>query len=186
VRAQQQRGGGRWVLLTRVTVGLAQVRHCLAAAHPHTLVTSPAARAQAGRFTEAAAAYTEGLAAAAGDAGTAAALHCNRAACAAVLGRPAEAVADACAALALEPGYLRAQQRRAEGLAALGEHAAAAQVCVWVICRIMGKISLCFEPWGASRVPAMRAADIMSQIGRPAELTTAPKSSRRARASPAR
>ncbi len=112
------------------TLGLAHIRHRLAVAHPHATVTSPPRWAQAGRFAEAAAAYTEGLAAAAGDAGTAAALHCNRAACAAVLGRPAEAVADACAALALEPGYLRARQRRAEGLAALGEHAAAAQVCL--------------------------------------------------------
>ena len=91
------------------------------------LQSSPLKKLQAGRYAEAAAGYSAGLAASSGDAGVEAALYCNRAACGAALGRPAEAAADACAALALEPGYLRALQRRAEALAALGEHAAAAQ-----------------------------------------------------------
>ncbi|KAK9844088.1 hypothetical protein WJX81_004268 [Elliptochloris bilobata] len=109
---------------------------------------------QAGRYAEAAAAYSAGLAASGGDAGLEAALYCNRAACGAALGRPAEAVADACAALALEPGYLRALQRRADALGALGEHAAAAQDWADLAQRgVAGAAARAFDAQRAARLP---------------------------------
>ena len=44
------------------------------------------------------------------------------------LGQHIDALADCYAAASLDPGYLRALQRRADILAALGDHAGAAQV----------------------------------------------------------
>ena len=55
-------------------------------------------------------------------------LHCNHAACMHVLGQHTEAVADCCAAIALDASYLKAYQRRAEAAMALGDTAAALQV----------------------------------------------------------
>ncbi len=55
-------------------------------------------------------------------------LHCNHAAAMHALGQHTEAIADCCAAIALDASYLKAYQRRAEAAMALGDTAAAVQV----------------------------------------------------------
>lgn len=77
------------------------------------------------KFEQAADAYSRGLEARSGDAKLDAVLHCNRAAALSALGRHVDAVADCCAAEALDAAYLRPRARRAEALAALGDAAAA-------------------------------------------------------------
>jgi DnaJ family protein C protein 7 len=85
-----------------------------------------------GRYDAAAAEYTAGLAAASGAAAAAlraprAVLHSNRAAAAQAQGRLLDAVADCAMALALDPSYARALQRRADALTSLGDAAGAAR-----------------------------------------------------------
>lgn len=85
----------------------------------------------AGRYEEATLHYTAGLVAGASvphtiNADLAAVLHCNRAAAHHAAGRFVDAIADCCAAEALDPGYARPRQRRAEAWAALGDGGAAA------------------------------------------------------------
>ena len=77
------------------------------------------------KFEQAAASYSSGLEAKSGDDKLDAVLHCNRAAALSALGKHVDAVADCCAAEALDKGYLRPRARRAEALAALGDVAAA-------------------------------------------------------------
>ncbi len=87
------------------------------------------AQFQHGQHSAAAAEYTAGLAVAQPDqVQLKAVLHCNRAAASAALGQQTEAVADCCAAIALDPSYLKAYQRRAEAAAALGDVNSAVQV----------------------------------------------------------
>ena len=84
---------------------------------------------QRGQHSAAAEEYTAGLAAAQPDqAQLKAVLHCNHAAAMSALGQHTEAVADCCAAIALDPSYLKAYQRRAEAAAALGDDSSAVQV----------------------------------------------------------
>lgn len=84
---------------------------------------------QRGQHSAAAEEYAAGLAAAQPDQSQLkAVLHCNRAAAMAALGQHTEAVADCCAAITLDPAYLKAFQRRAEAAAALGDVSSAVQV----------------------------------------------------------
>ena len=84
---------------------------------------------QNGDHSGAAEAYKAGLAVAQPDqAPLKAVLHCNRAAAMHALDQHAEAVADCCAAIALDASYLKAYQRRAEAAMALGDTATAVQV----------------------------------------------------------
>ena len=76
-------------------------------------------------YDQAVAEYTAGLAAAGGDAGAKAVLHSNRAAALQAQGRLLDALADCAAARALDPGYTRALQRRADAHMELGDYAAA-------------------------------------------------------------
>ena len=55
-------------------------------------------------------------------------LHCNHAAAMHALGQLTEAIADCCAAIALDASYLKAYQRRAEAAMALGDTSSAIQV----------------------------------------------------------
>jgi len=80
----------------------------------------------AGAYEGAASHYSAGLAAAAPSPPLNAVLHCNRAAAHHAAGRYVDAIADCCAAEALDPGYARPRQRRAEAWAALGDGGAAA------------------------------------------------------------
>lgn len=77
------------------------------------------------RFEEAAAEYTAGLAAAAGDGAARAVLYSNRAAAVQAQNKLLDAVLDCSLARALDPGYKRSLQRRADALMALGDFAAA-------------------------------------------------------------
>ena len=84
---------------------------------------------QHGDHSGAAEEYKAGLAAAQPDqAPLKAVLHCNHAAAMHALGRLTEAIADCCAAIALDASYLKAYQRRAEAAMALGDTSTAVQV----------------------------------------------------------
>lgn len=73
--------------------------------------------------------YKAGLSAAQPDqAPLKAVLHCNLAAALHAMGRHTEAIAECCAAMALDPTYLKAYQRRAEAASALGDINSAVQV----------------------------------------------------------
>ncbi|CAL5221311.1 g3481 [Coccomyxa viridis] len=86
------------------------------------------ARFQQGDNSRAAEEYKAGLAVAQPDqAPLKAVLHCNHAAAMHALGQHTEAIADCCAAIALDASYLKAYQRRAEAAMALGDTAAAVQ-----------------------------------------------------------
>ena len=88
---------------------------------------------QRGDHARAAEEYTAGLAAAQPDqAALKAVLHCNHAAAMHALGQHVAAIADCCAAIALDPSYLKAYQRRAEAATALDDISSAMQVCLCV------------------------------------------------------
>lgn len=75
----------------------------------------------------------------------AALLMCNRAACAASLGRHADALTDATAALRADPEYAKASLRAAHARKALGEHAAAAAIFAELRERLPGDASVADE-----------------------------------------
>ena len=89
---------------------------------------------QRGDHARAAKEYTAGLAAAQPDqAPLKAGLHCNHAAAMHALSQHVAAVADCCAAIALDPSYLKAYQRRAEAATALDDISSAVQVCLYIV-----------------------------------------------------
>jgi tetratricopeptide (TPR) repeat protein len=108
--------------------------NCLLTQSTHTyhLLTLPLARPQgnaafkSGRYERAAAAYTEGLKQLSTDDGhidkaKAAVLYCNRAACWQHQGQYLEALRDAACALTLDGSSVRAAQRSAAALMAMGK-----------------------------------------------------------------
>ena len=115
---------------------------------------------QRGDHVRAAEEYTAGLAAAQPDqAPLKAVLHCNHAAAMHTLGQHVAAIADCCAAITLDPSYLKAYQRRAEAATALGDMSSAVQVCLHGFWAERATVWLCFRlhPQGSAshvvRVP---------------------------------
>lgn len=88
-------------------------------------MTIPSPRMRPRRYEEAAAEYTAGIAASAGDAAARAVLYSNRAAALQAQNRLLDALLDCFLARALDPTYKRSLQRRADAHMALGDYAAA-------------------------------------------------------------